>query len=172
MDPHARRCNTGSTRRSDARLHVLWSECPRLPRNGDSAPRRTRAQPSGNSRAENSILTLQLVVGPSDPLLMAIQRSRRLTRLALRVVVLASAVTAGCGALEELDKAAALLETSDPTQSTAAEENKPRGLDWSNVKSINTGKVDPSITQCTIGGAVTFTRSDDCLAQGGKPARI
>ena len=86
-----------------------------------------------------------------------------------------SAVSAGCGALEELDKAAALLETSKPSQTAAAEEeeeNKPQGLDWSNVKSINTGEVDPSITRCTIGGTVTFTRSDDCLAQGGKPAKI
>ncbi|MEE3332124.1 MAG: hypothetical protein VX246_14760 [Myxococcota bacterium] len=85
---------------------------------------------------------------------------------------MASAVSAGCGALEELDKAAALLETGKPSQATAVEESKPQGLDWSNVKSINTGEIDPSITRCTIGGTVTFTRSDDCLAQGGKPARI
>lgn len=83
-----------------------------------------------------------------------------------------SAVSAGCGALEELDKAAALLETGEPSEPTAAEEDKPQRLDWSNVKSINTGEIDASITRCTIDGAVTFTRSDDCLAQGGKPAKI
>ena len=83
---------------------------------------------------------------------------------------------AGCGAIDELDKSAALLEKSGPAtapKAVAADEAKKlKRLGWDNVKSINTSEIDASIIRCSIHGSVTFTRSDDCLAQGGTPSKI
>jgi hypothetical protein len=99
-------------------------------------------------------------------------------RLPPFVVVLALAFalclsSAGCGAFDEIDKASALLNVGKPGEKEKAEaakkDTKPRGLDWTNVTSLNTGEVDAKITRCTIGGSTTFTHKDDCLAQGGTP---
>lgn len=104
--------------------------------------------------------------------------AQRLQKLAatLSLAVGLSFSAAGCGAIAELDKSAALLDKSGPAAApkTAAtdEADKPKRLRWDNVKSMNTGEIDASIVRCSLHGSVTFTRSDNCLAQGGTPAKI
>lgn len=102
--------------------------------------------------------------------------TRRLKEFAVTLSLAAGLSAAGCGAMEELDKSAALLDkprAADKAKAEAlGEAPNPKRLTWDNVKSLNTSDMDASIIRCSLDGSVTFTRSDDCLAQGGTPAKI
>lgn len=111
---------------------------------------------------------LQPSVGFADSWNMCAQRLQKLA-VTLSLAVGLSFSAAGCGAIAELDRSGPAAE---PTTAATDEANKPKRLRWDNVKSLNTGEIDASIVRCSLHGSVTFTRSDNCLAQGGTPAKI
>lgn len=96
--------------------------------------------------------------------------------LALAAALASAAMLCGCGALEELDAANAMMDARHPKKPDETTDARTDGdtparkrLDWTNVRSLDSGELDPAIVSCRIGGATTFTSRDECWARGGKP---
>ena len=94
---------------------------------------------------------------------------------ALATALAAAGLAFGCGALDELDKANAMLDKSKPAAegaATDAQADPRRRLEWGNVKSIHKGDLEGRIVRCTVDGVEKFSSPDDCLAQGGTPDAV
>jgi hypothetical protein len=63
-------------------------------------------------------------------------------------------------------------EKAQPAGRTEARgSSAPRPSWWAEARSLSREDADPTITACRLGRSLRFMRADDCLAQGGAPAR-
>jgi len=96
--------------------------------------------------------------------------------LAMTVALLVSSLfLAGCGALDELDAANAMMKGEDPKKVAEVEADPveaPKRLEWENVTSIEKGELDSSFVQCKLGSNKMFMKRDECLTRGGRPEGI
>jgi len=102
--------------------------------------------------------------------------------LSISILLLLVAGLVGCGALEELDKANAMVgnnvenkkQSSDTAAATGAAPRTNPLLEqskqwWEGATSLAPKAMDSSIVSCRIDGGTQFMAKDDCLTRGGRP---
>lgn len=103
---------------------------------------------------------------------------RMRTILSTTLVGLALSTTAGCGALDEIDKANAKMPSSKKAKAaapSAATDQADAGNPllerskqwWDEAKSLSPTESSSAIVQCRLASGTQFMDRDDCRARGG-----
>ena len=64
------------------------------------------------------------------------------------------------------------LTSRTPDRDAGAEGEAPRGIDWSQSRTLSPSELDPRFVQCTLSGGNAFMDRSDCLARGGPPRDV
>ena len=102
----------------------------------------------------------------------SVLRAQRRRLASLGALLMALCLLPACSALDELDKANAVMKTKEPKKQDEAAAKPPAKIGeewWKSATSLASGEKDPSLTSCRLEGRTQFMRKNDCLARGGRP---
>lgn len=58
------------------------------------------------------------------------------------------------------------------TGTDSAQDDAPKGIDWTKSRSLDSSGLDARVVRCVIGDATLYMHREDCLARGGKPRNV